>query len=137
MIPAAAEPSPACSALIIDDEAHARTYLRLSLQALGVGAIWETGDASEGVDLYERHRPSFVLLDVNLRSESGVEVIARLRWMDPEAIVIVVTSECAHETVKNFVQLGAAGYVLKHGEPAKFRQALYDSIMAVGDSAET
>jgi len=114
---AVGSPAPALAALtalIVDDEAHARTYLRLVLNSLGVTTIWEATHGKEGLELYQYYRPDVVLLDVNLPLMSGEQVMAALTQIDPGAAVVIVTSQNEHETVKQFVRLGAMGYVLKH-----------------------
>lgn len=109
-------PTPASgsiTALIADDEAHVRTYLRLVLRALGISMVWEANDGREAVEMYAQHRPTIVLLDVNMPLLSGEDVIRELAGRFPEAAVIVVTSQSEHQTVKRFVEMGAIGYVLK------------------------
>jgi len=102
------------SALIVDDESHVRSYLRLVLAALGVTAVWEAADGAEGLALYEQHRPAVVLLDVNMPVMSGERMLEELTQLDPAAAVIMVTAQNEHETVKRFARLGAMGYLLKH-----------------------
>ncbi|MCX6956567.1 MAG: response regulator [Verrucomicrobia bacterium] len=102
------------SALIIDDEAHARKYVRLLLESLGVTTLWEAGSGAEGLALYAEHQPSVVLLDVNMPVMKGDVVLTKLCEIDPHAAVIVMTSESQIGVVKTFQQLGAIGYVLKH-----------------------
>ena len=99
--------------MIADDEPHVRSYLRLVLRSLGVVSVWEAGDGSQALKLYEEHRPDGVLLDVNMPLMSGDVVVDALAQSFPEAAVIVVTSQSEHQLVKRFADLGVIGYVLK------------------------
>lgn len=102
------------SALIIDDEAHVRTYFRLMLGELNVATQWEASDGARGLELALAHRPGLVLLDINLTGMDGLEVLGRLTAEAPEIPVVVVTARTAIETVKEAHDRGAAGYVIKH-----------------------
>ena len=104
----------ALSVLIVDDEPHVRSYLRMVLGALGVTEVWEAADGSDAIGLFQEHQPAVVLLDVNMPLLSGDETLRRLTTLDPGAAVIVVTSQNDFTTVKRFQELGAMGYVLKH-----------------------
>jgi CheY-like chemotaxis protein len=112
--PASAEEARArITALIADDEPHVRAYLRLILRSLGVVSVWEAGDGSQALKLYEERRPDVVLLDVNMPVMSGDVVVDTLVRNFPEAAVIVVTSQSEHRLIKRFADLGVIGYVLK------------------------
>lgn len=100
--------------MIVDDEAHVRTYTRLMLNSLGVTMTWEASSGAEGLRYYLEHRPSVVLMDVNMPVMPGDVMMARLTAIDPAAAVIVMTSENNSGIVRYFQELGAIGYVLKH-----------------------
>ena len=123
---AAREPVEAApiSALIIDDEPHVRAYVRLTLQSLDVTTTWEASDGATALALYAEHAPTVVLLDVNMPMISGAETLQQLVELDPDANVVIVTSDSGHQTVRRFLELGAMGYVLKQRPPEEFRAAL-------------
>lgn len=101
------------TALIADDEAHVRVYLRYVLRSLGVTKIWEAGNGLEALNLFAAHAPTVVLLDVTMPVLCGRGVVETLAARFPHAAVIMVSSQSEHETVKRFADLGALGYVLK------------------------
>ena len=121
------------TALIIDDEAHVRAYVRLALQSLGVTVIWEASEGKEALALYERNAPSVVFLDVNMPTMPGAEALQELVELDPAANVVMVTSESSHHTVRKFLELGAMGYVLKQRPPEEFRRALRELIGQIAE----
>lgn len=114
--PGTPPPAPRASitALLVDDEAHARTYLRLVLRELGITTVWEAGNGEEAVALFKQHQPVIVFLDHNMPLLSGRATIEQLHAIDPEVAVVVVTSDSDLKTVKAFADRGAIGYVLKH-----------------------
>lgn len=103
----------AITALVVDDEPHVRTYLRLVLNLLGVSTVWEAADGVQALALYQQHRPVVMMLDVNMPMMSGEDVILQLADIDSSAAVIMVSAENELETVKRFAGIGAIGYVLK------------------------
>ena len=107
-------PRDRITALLVDDEAHVRLYLRMVLRELGVTTVWEATNGEEAVQLFTQHRPVIVFLDNNMPVLSGRMAIERLHGIDPNAAVVVVTSESDLNTVKYFAEHGAVGYMLKH-----------------------
>jgi len=114
----------ALTALLIDDEPHVRAFLRTALRSLGLKQIHEASNGEEGVATYGQVQPSLVLLDINMPVMSGESALRQILGLDPEAVVIMITSESRHETVLHFLNLGAAGYVLKHRPADGVRNAL-------------
>ena len=121
------------NALIVDDEVHVRTFLRLLLKEIGIARTWEAADGAEAVELAVQHKPEVILLDINLPVVTGMQALARLREMEPDLPVIIVTSQGALSTVKEAVQLGAVGYVLKYLPKAEVLATLRAAIDAAGD----
>ena len=102
------------SALLVDDEAHVRVYLRMLLQSVGVTTVWEAADGKQAVELYALHRPPVVLLDLAMPVVSGEQVFRDLQAIDPDVAVIIVTSQSSLKSVQALHQLGAIAYLLKH-----------------------
>jgi two-component system chemotaxis response regulator CheY len=115
-------------ALIVDDEAHVRAFLRLLLKELGVTHTWEAADGQAAIDLTVQHKPEVVLLDINLPVVSGLQALARIRALEPDIPVIMVTSQTAMSTVQEAARLGAAGYVLKHVPKPEALRSLAEAI---------
>lgn len=102
------------TALIVDDEISARKYLRVLLAELDVTKTWEAEDGQQALTMFEQHRPEFVLLDVNLRTTTGLQVLQRLKKLQPALPVIMLSSEDAPAIVDEAMRLGATAYLLKH-----------------------
>jgi len=99
--------------LLTDDEAHIRKFVSLILQKLGRPTIIEAGDGAAAIALYEQHKPDLVLLDVNMPNLDGVQTLERLLQIDPEAVVVMLTSLTNRQTVEDCVRLGATDYIRK------------------------
>ncbi|MDI4631886.1 sigma-54-dependent Fis family transcriptional regulator [Pelomonas sp. V22] len=98
--------------LIIDDEAVLARNIATYLQRLG----WTTqiaGSAEEGLDLYPSFRPDIVLLDHNLPGQTGLDALVKLRAMDAEARVVLMTGNGGIELAVSAIKQGAADYLAK------------------------
>jgi two-component system chemotaxis response regulator CheY len=123
------------NALIVDDEAHVRMFVRLLLKEMGIQQTWEAGDGVAAVELTVQHKPEVVLMDINLPLMSGMEALARLRELEPDIPVVMMTSQSALHSVREAVRIGAAGYVLKHSPKRETLKALADVFDALDDGA--
>lgn len=117
--------------LIVDDEPHVRVYLRMMMRRLGVETTWEVGGGEGALELYQTHQPDVVLLDINLPYMPGKEILRHLLAIDPEAAVIVVTSDQSGDTIRAVSELGAMGYVLKQLPPAQMGEVLADALAQI------
>jgi two-component system, chemotaxis family, chemotaxis protein CheY len=106
------------TALIVDDEAHVRAFLRLVLKELGIETVWEADDGAKGLAALAEHKPQLMLLDVNMPVMNGLEVLEQAMRSHPETAVVVITSQSAIQTVHSAHRLGAAAYLLKHSPRA-------------------
>ncbi len=101
------------NALIVDDESHVRTFLRLMLQEVGITKVWEASDGATGIALAQQHQPELILLDVNLPVMTGLEVLTKLQELEITSPVVMMTAQSSLNTVSETMRLGAVGYILK------------------------
>jgi two-component system, chemotaxis family, chemotaxis protein CheY len=103
--------------LVVDDEAHIRKFVSLLLKSLGNPTVLQASNGREALQVYEREKPQLVLLDVNMPRVDGLQTLRRLKQLDPECIVIMLTSLINRQTVEECLQLGARGYLRKDNPP--------------------
>lgn len=101
------------TALIVDDEAHLRSYLKLILKQLGFDRIYEAANGQEGVDLYKRWKPEFVLMDVNMPIKEGLEALSEIIEFDEDAVVVMASSVASRHAVEKSLEIGASYYLRK------------------------
>jgi two-component system, chemotaxis family, chemotaxis protein CheY len=99
--------------LLTDDEPHIRKFIGLVLKKFGDPRILEAGDGAIAVKLYEQEKPDLVLLDVNMPNMDGIQALTEIRRLDPEALVIMLTSLANRHTVEECARLGAIDYIRK------------------------
>lgn len=108
-------------ALIVDDEAPARSKLRRLLGAAGdVEIVGEASTGREAVAAIKRSTPDVVFLDIQMPGLDGFGVLATLP--DDAPYIVFVTANDQH-ALRAF-EVGAADYLLKPYTPRRFEQVL-------------
>jgi DNA-binding NarL/FixJ family response regulator len=111
--------------LLADDHDLVRAGFRSLVQSFGgVHVVAEADDGREALRQIEIHRPHVVLMDIMMPSLNGLEATARIAKDFPKTRVIILTMNAAEEYVLKAMRVGAAGYLLKDGNPAELEQAI-------------
>lgn len=97
--------------LIVDDQSMNVGLLEIILQNAGYSAITSTTNPEEVLQLYRRDRYDLVLLDLLMPRMDGFQVLDGLLKLDPDACVVVITAQPAHEL--RAIQVGAKGFISK------------------------
>ena len=100
------------SVLLVEDDRGILTVLRRFFEKRGWSVLTAAAGA-RGIDRYAVDRPDLVLLDVELPDMNGLPVLRRLRDLDGEARVIMLTGPGDIETAVEAMRLGADNVVTK------------------------
>src|SRR5688572_6636692 len=98
--------------LIVDDSGLARRATRKILETAGY-EVTEAEDGLTALQNYYLDKPRLVLLDVTMKDMNGIEVLQRLRQLDPTANVLIVTADVQNSTREMAESGGACGFVTK------------------------
>ena len=98
--------------LVVDDSQLARRTLRQILESVG-HSVEEASNGMEALEFYALHRPDLVFLDLVMENMTGMEVLDKLREIDPNARVIVATADIQNSTRAEAEHSGAAGFINK------------------------
>ncbi len=100
--------------LLIDDHAIVRQGLQMFIDAQpGLKVIGMAENRATALEIAEREQPDIILLDLDLGSDSGIDVLPALPAAAPHARVILLTGARDAEQHLQAVQRGAMGVVLK------------------------
>jgi two-component system chemotaxis response regulator CheY len=113
--------------LIVDDSSMSRRMLRRIVESVGYEVV-EAGDGATGLEQYFLENPDLVFLDLTMRDMYGLDVLARLRELDPEARVIIASADIQDSTREMVATAGANGFINKPLSPDKVLDAL-DSVL--------
>jgi two-component system chemotaxis response regulator CheY len=98
--------------LVVDDSGMSRRTLRKILEPAGHEII----EADEGVVALERYfldKPDLVFLDLTMTGMYGIDVLNKLREMDPQARVIVASADIQSSTREMVDASGASAFINK------------------------
>ena len=98
--------------LIIDDSGLARRMLRKMLEEMGHN-VEEASDGATALERYYIHRHDLVLLDMVMHGMYGLEVLAKIRVLNPNVRVIVATADIQSSTRTQVMDAGAAAFLNK------------------------
>lgn len=99
--------------LIADDDPVVRRAVRRILEIAGVTVVAEAADGFEVIHLCIRHCPDTLVLDLGMPKLNGFEVIARLRAIDNQPVIIILSAHEDASYVLRAVEMGVRAYVLK------------------------
>ena len=116
------------SVLIADDEIPVRQMLSLVMQSLGYETIYEAEDGIGAVQLFNKHNPSIVLLDIRMPAFTGLEALRQIMTSGSKPCVLIISAADTMALVKACIQSGAANYILKNNSPEKIKDIVAQSI---------
>ena len=110
--------------LIADDHALVRTGLRLLLESLpGIQVAGEAADGAEALELIAERAPDVVLMDIAMPGLNGLEALRRAQQY-PRTRVLVLSMHNAEAYVREALNAGAAGYLLKGADRTELERAV-------------
>jgi len=109
--------------LIVDDSSLARRSSRRILEGMGMTVEEATGGA-QALEKFFLNRPDLVLLDMVMNGMYGLDVLTKLKELDPGVRVIVATADVQKSTREQAKAGGAAGFVNKPLDAAKLRELI-------------
>jgi two-component system chemotaxis response regulator CheY len=109
--------------LIVDDSALSRRALRQILEPEGYDVV-EAEDGLIALERYFLDKPDVVLLDLVMKGMYGLEVLTKLRELDAEAKVVVVSADIQTSSKELVEQAGAKAFVNKPFDRAEIVSAL-------------
>ena len=109
--------------LVIDDSGLARKNLRRMLQGAG-HQVAEAQDGMAALEMYFAERPDIVLLDLVMSGMYGLDVLKKLRQLDPKARVVVVSADIQTPSRDLAREYGAGAFLSKPVEESELLGAV-------------
>ncbi len=116
--------------MVVDDSNLSRRVSRKILEEAGYSVV-DAEDGLSALESYFLEQPDVVLLDVTMKGMSGIEVLNRLRELNPQARVIILTADVQSSTREMTVSGGACGFITKPIVSEQILQAVNAALRGV------
>jgi DNA-binding NarL/FixJ family response regulator len=111
--------------LLAEDHTLVRAGIRALLETLeDVEVVAEAADGREALRQAKAHHPDILLMDITMKEMGGLEAAARLAKECPATRVIILSMHADQAYVRQALQAGAAGYLIKGADLAELELAI-------------
>jgi len=106
------KPKPICKILTVDDQMGIDSFFYEFFTARHY-EVFNAQSGKEAIKIVQKERPRVILLDINMRGMDGIETLKRIREIDKECAIIMVTGVTDDVTMQKAKELGADDYITK------------------------
>ena len=116
--------------LIVDDAQMMRLKIERIAQAAGWKRIVQATDGGNAVDAYRDEAFDLVTMDIVMPGIDGLEALTRIRRIDPEARVVMVSAINQKSKLSACIDAGAIDFIVKPFDAHRFEKFLSDRYQA-------
>lgn len=99
--------------IIVDDDYLVVNSLKTIVSASGIEVLAVGHNGIEALNLYFKHKPDLILMDIRMEEMSGIEATKEILEKDPDAKILLITTFQDDEYISQALSLGCKGYILK------------------------
>jgi DNA-binding NarL/FixJ family response regulator len=111
--------------LLVDDHALVRAGIKgLIDQLKDFVVIAEASNPEEAMRKLEAGPPDVIVTDLTMGSDSGLDLVLRVKQQFPDIAVVILSMHASEELVAEALRLGASAYLLKEAAPGELEIAL-------------
>ena len=103
---------PVCKILTVDDEMGIDSFF-YEFFTIRNYEVFNARSGKEAVAIVKKHNPRIVLLDIMMRGMDGIETLKKIKEIDKDIVVIMVTGQKDDDTIKQALESGADDYITK------------------------
>lgn len=102
-------------ALIVDDEKYERLLLSkmIDWDKIGISLVGTAASGKEAIQIFEEVHPEIVLTDISMPEMDGLELSRRLKEIDDETKIVIITGFREFDYAKQAISIGVADFFLK------------------------
>ncbi len=109
--------------LLVDDEEGIRKVLKITLESAGY-EVSLAADGEAGLDIFIRENPDIVITDIKMPGIDGIELLKRIKNLNPETEVIMITGHGDMDLAVKSLQYEAADFITKPIDSAELEFAI-------------
>jgi two-component system response regulator RegA len=123
------------SLLLVDDDATFRTVLAEAFEKRGY-AVRAAHDVQSGLDAAADEPPEYAVIDLKMPGPSGLELVQKLKQLDENTRIVMLTGYASITTAVEAIKLGAIHYLAKPADAdeilAAFHRTEGDAALPIG-----
>ncbi|MFC4321878.1 response regulator [Litchfieldia salsa] len=116
--------------LIVDDQYGIRILLNEVFQKEGY-KTFQAANGIQAIDIVTKHSPDLVLLDMKISGMDGIEILKRLKAIDADIRVIIMTAYGELDMIQEAKDLGAITHFAKPFDIDEIRDAVKKHIVPI------
>lgn len=106
------KPKPICKILTVDDQMGIDSFFYEFFTARNY-EVFNAMSGKAALEIVKKEKPRIILLDIDMRGMDGIETLQKIREIDKDAVVIMVTGVKDDDVIKKAMELGADDYITK------------------------
>ena len=115
------QPTRKGTLLIVDDEDTVRQSLRVIFK--DDYQVLMAGDGAAAIAIAQTTKVDVAILDIKMAAMSGIEVLERLKWVDPSIEAVMLTAYETTDLMRQALRLRACDYITKPFDVSTMRKA--------------
>jgi len=123
--------------MIVDDSSIILRTLTKTLQDMGFFVCSTAKSGTEAIAHYQEFQPDLITMDITMPEMDGIEALQKIRELNTDVKVIMVTSHGEERLVMDAISFGAKGYILKPITPLKVKQAIQKAFPRLSQDIES
>jgi two-component system, chemotaxis family, chemotaxis protein CheY len=121
--------------LIVDDALVMRKIIGSIALESGWSVAAEAENGSIGLELYQELRPDLVTMDLVMPVMGGLEALSRIRTIDPNARIVVITAVDQKQTLIDAIEAGAVDFIVKPFQREHVKAVLTKMAQLIADDS--
>ncbi|WP_138431492.1 response regulator [Fodinibius saliphilus] len=111
--------------LLVDDHDIVRDGIRLLLEdEIGFQIIAEAENGKEAIEACKDYDIQFIIMDINMPKLNGIEATNEIKEQYPDIKILALTMMDEDEHIRNMIEAGASGYILKSSDKNELVEAI-------------
>lgn len=111
--------------LLVDDEQLIRSGLKILLSSFeDITIVGEGSDGLQALEICKSEAVNVVLMDIRMPNMNGIEATLKIKELNPDIQILILTTFQDSEYISQAMQLGASGYLLKDSSYEEIYEAI-------------
>lgn len=110
--------------LIVDDAVFMRNTLKMMLERNDFEVVGQAEDGEDAINQFIKLKPDLVTMDITMPKMSGLEALVKIKQVDPNAKIIMITAMGNEAMVKEAILNGAVNFIVKPFQEDKVVEVL-------------